>query len=334
MRERATLIGANLEIGNRPLEARVRGPARGPLGRMKPGPSRRGRSCSWQCWIASERLPIAVRALAGALGVSACRVGGSGLIHLPSLETIARDIGAALGLVHLRGGRRDGLSRDGAGIGLVAPGEAVVVIGGVTAGQGHTNLAVLIGVVWACAFTGDLTSYSLGRRLGRRLPAQARAPGQAHARPPWAGGEVSQTPRVQDHHRRSLHRAGASARTVRGRLLADACRPLPPGDVRRGRNLVGSFLEPGLPLLAIVRAGRGDRPAGYVRVRRTRHRDRRGGGRLPDASHARTDASACATSYDAAKRRSLSPDAPERADMGARPHGQAGPQPVGSAKPR
>jgi undecaprenyl-diphosphatase len=55
----------------------------------------------------------------------------------------------------------------GAGIGLIAPGELAVVIGGVTAGQGHTSLPVLIAIVWACALSGDLISYFLGRRLGR-----------------------------------------------------------------------------------------------------------------------------------------------------------------------
>jgi undecaprenyl-diphosphatase len=55
----------------------------------------------------------------------------------------------------------------GAGTGLIAPGELAVIIGGVTAGQGHTELPLLIAVVWASALTGDLTSYALGRRLGR-----------------------------------------------------------------------------------------------------------------------------------------------------------------------
>jgi undecaprenyl-diphosphatase len=59
------------------------------------------------------------------------------------------------------------LLETGAGIGLVAPGELAVVIGGVTAGQGHTSLPLLIALVWICAFAGDLTTYTLGRRLGR-----------------------------------------------------------------------------------------------------------------------------------------------------------------------
>jgi membrane protein DedA with SNARE-associated domain len=55
----------------------------------------------------------------------------------------------------------------GAGIGLIAPGELAVILGGVAAGQGEIQLAPLIALVWACAVAGDLLSFALGRRLGR-----------------------------------------------------------------------------------------------------------------------------------------------------------------------
>ena len=55
----------------------------------------------------------------------------------------------------------------GAFVGLVAPGETAVIVGGVVAGQGEISLFVLISIVWACAVAGDLTSYTLGRKLGR-----------------------------------------------------------------------------------------------------------------------------------------------------------------------
>jgi undecaprenyl-diphosphatase len=92
---------------------------------------------------------------------------GTGVVHVPSFETIARDIGATLGSFTYVVVGLMALLETGAGIGLVAPGEIAVVIGGVTAGQGHTDLVALIAIVWACALTGDLTSYFLGRRLGR-----------------------------------------------------------------------------------------------------------------------------------------------------------------------
>jgi undecaprenyl-diphosphatase len=113
-----------------------------------------------------KRLRGPMRALAGALAL-ALVVWGSGLIHLPSLENVVREIGAALGPYTYAVVGAMALLETAAGTGLIAPGEAAVVIGGVTAGQGHTQLLVLIGVVWACALAGDITSYALGRRLGR-----------------------------------------------------------------------------------------------------------------------------------------------------------------------
>ncbi len=55
----------------------------------------------------------------------------------------------------------------GAFVGLVAPGETVVVLAGAVAGQGDTSVLVTIGIVWASAFAGDTASYYLGNRLGR-----------------------------------------------------------------------------------------------------------------------------------------------------------------------
>jgi len=57
----------------------------------------------------------------------------------------------------------------GAFIGLVAPGEFTVLLGGVIAGQGTINIFVLIAIVWACTLSGDTLSFFLGRRLGRRF---------------------------------------------------------------------------------------------------------------------------------------------------------------------
>jgi membrane protein DedA with SNARE-associated domain/membrane-associated phospholipid phosphatase len=55
----------------------------------------------------------------------------------------------------------------GAFVGLVAPGETVVVLAGAVAGQGDTSVVLTIGVVWLCAFLGDTCSFLLGERLGR-----------------------------------------------------------------------------------------------------------------------------------------------------------------------
>ena len=113
-----------------------------------------------------RRLSPRVRAL-GVAAALALGAWGSGIINLPNLETIARDIGATLGSYTYAVVGLMALLETGAGIGLIAPGELAVVIGGVTAGQGHTNLLLLIAVVWACALAGDLMSYVFGQRLGR-----------------------------------------------------------------------------------------------------------------------------------------------------------------------
>ena len=57
----------------------------------------------------------------------------------------------------------------GAFIGLIAPGEFTILLGGVIAGQGTINIYILIGLVWACTLSGDSLSFLLGRRLGRKF---------------------------------------------------------------------------------------------------------------------------------------------------------------------
>jgi undecaprenyl-diphosphatase len=57
----------------------------------------------------------------------------------------------------------------GAFVGLVLPGETVVILGGAVAGQGETSIVLTIGVVWAAALAGDSVSFLLGRRLGREF---------------------------------------------------------------------------------------------------------------------------------------------------------------------
>jgi membrane protein DedA with SNARE-associated domain/membrane-associated phospholipid phosphatase len=55
----------------------------------------------------------------------------------------------------------------GAFVGLVAPGETVVILAGAVAGQGATSLYLTIAIVWVAAWGGDSASFLLGRRLGR-----------------------------------------------------------------------------------------------------------------------------------------------------------------------
>lgn len=54
----------------------------------------------------------------------------------------------------------------GAFIGLVVPGETVVVVGGVAASQGDVSLPLIAFAAWMGAWIGDATSFHLGRRFG------------------------------------------------------------------------------------------------------------------------------------------------------------------------
>jgi undecaprenyl-diphosphatase len=103
----------------------------------------------------------------GAVAVAALAVYGSGVVHFPSLDTVLKNVGQALGpytyvLVGVLA-----FAETGAFVGLVAPGETAVIVGGVVAGQGHIDIVALIALVWVCAVAGDSVSFWLGRRLGR-----------------------------------------------------------------------------------------------------------------------------------------------------------------------
>jgi undecaprenyl-diphosphatase len=104
---------------------------------------------------------------AGLLVAAALVVYGLRLIHPPSLEHVLLSVGGHLGkFTYLLVGVLAYLET-GAFIGLVAPGETAVLLGGVVAGQGKVDVVVLIAIVWACAAAGDFTGYALGHKLGR-----------------------------------------------------------------------------------------------------------------------------------------------------------------------
>ncbi len=57
----------------------------------------------------------------------------------------------------------------GAFVGLVVPGETVMLLGGAVAGQGAIDIYLLIAIAWFAAWLGDTTSFFIGRRLGREF---------------------------------------------------------------------------------------------------------------------------------------------------------------------
>jgi membrane protein DedA with SNARE-associated domain len=104
---------------------------------------------------------------AGVLATAGAALIGAGVVELPNVEHLIEDAGQALGKwTYLAVGLLAFLET-GAFIGLVAPGETTVIVGGLVAGQGQISLLLLIAIVWTCAVLGDVTSYALGRRLGR-----------------------------------------------------------------------------------------------------------------------------------------------------------------------
>jgi membrane protein DedA with SNARE-associated domain len=103
----------------------------------------------------------------GAVAVAVLGVYGAGVVNPPNLEELLRDTGEALGpYTYILVGVLAFLET-GAFVGLIAPGETVVVVGGLVAGQGEIDIWILIGLVWAAAVAGDTVSFLLGRRLGR-----------------------------------------------------------------------------------------------------------------------------------------------------------------------
>ena len=102
------------------------------------------------------------------LVAAALIVWASGLLHLlPNPEKLIEDIAQALGpwtyaLVGVMA-----FLETGAFVGLVAPGEFTVIVGGVVAGQGEIDIVPLIGLAWVCCVLGDSLSFFIGRRLGR-----------------------------------------------------------------------------------------------------------------------------------------------------------------------
>jgi membrane protein DedA with SNARE-associated domain/membrane-associated phospholipid phosphatase len=83
------------------------------------------------------------------------------------LEEIIKDLSRGLGSwTYLLVGALAFLET-GAFVGLVAPGEFTVLLGGAVAGQGDISLPLILGITWLCAFLGDSVSFMLGARLGR-----------------------------------------------------------------------------------------------------------------------------------------------------------------------
>ena len=116
----------------------------------------------------ARRPPAALLAVALAAAV-AFALTTSGVVELPDLDKALTDLSDTLGTwtYALVGGLA--FLETGAFVGLIAPGETAVVLGGVVAAQGEVDIALMLVLVWIAAAAGDFVSFLLGRRLGRRF---------------------------------------------------------------------------------------------------------------------------------------------------------------------
>jgi membrane protein DedA with SNARE-associated domain/membrane-associated phospholipid phosphatase len=113
--------------------------------------------------LGGERFVVALVIAAG------LAIYGSGLLSHVNIQKGIEDLANALGKWTYALVGFMAFAETGAFIGLVAPGEFTVILGGVIAGQGTINIFVLIAIVWTCTLSGDSLSFFLGRRLGRRF---------------------------------------------------------------------------------------------------------------------------------------------------------------------
>jgi membrane protein DedA with SNARE-associated domain/diacylglycerol kinase family enzyme len=103
----------------------------------------------------------------GALAAAAALLFAAGVIPVPDVEGPLEDASETLGAWAYPAVAGFAFLETGAFVGLLAPGETAVIVGGVVAERGGVELLPLIAFVWLAAVAGDLVSFLFGRRLGR-----------------------------------------------------------------------------------------------------------------------------------------------------------------------
>jgi membrane protein DedA with SNARE-associated domain len=117
---------------------------------------------------APARVPRGLLAV-GVLAAAAFALVTAGVVRLPDLEGFLTDLSDTLGPWTYALVAALAFLETGAFVGLVAPGETAIVLGGVVAAEGGVELGPIILVAWLAAALGDLASFALGQRLGRRF---------------------------------------------------------------------------------------------------------------------------------------------------------------------
>src|SRR3954464_11880010 len=115
--------------------------------------------------ITRKRIVLAIVAAAVALGyfLLSRELGSLDLQNL--LEDVSNTLGA---WTYLLVGVF-AFAETGAFVGLIVPGETVMLLGGAVAGHGAISIYLLIAIAWFSAWAGDTTSFFIGRRLGREF---------------------------------------------------------------------------------------------------------------------------------------------------------------------
>ena len=178
-----------------------------------------------------------------------------GVVPTPDLDEALTDLSDTLGTwtYALVGGLA--FLETGAFVGLVAPGETAVVLGGVVAARGGVDLAPMLLIVWLSAAAGDFASFMLGRKLGRRfLVARGPRLGITPDRLARVDSFFDQA-RAQGDPRRPLHRHHPGCRAVPGRLLRHAAARLPPVEPARHRRVGDCLRRRRLRVRGVVQLG-------------------------------------------------------------------------------
>jgi membrane-associated protein len=105
--------------------------------------------------------------LLGAAAAALLTLLALGVVPSPDLEGTLSDLSDTLGAWTYALVAGLAFLETGAFVGLVAPGETAIVLGGVVAAQGDVSLPLMLLVAWLAAALGDVASFALGRRLGR-----------------------------------------------------------------------------------------------------------------------------------------------------------------------
>jgi membrane-associated protein len=118
---------------------------------------------------ATSRLSRGAILAGGILAAAVLAAFAAGIVRPPDLEGALTDLSNTLGAWTYALVAALAFLETGAFVGLVAPGETAIVLGGVVAAEGDVNVGAMLVIAWLAAAAGDLASFVLGKRLGRRF---------------------------------------------------------------------------------------------------------------------------------------------------------------------